>query len=310
MCPNWTFGWVRHVLEMDTSSAPIPVHRLSDRLHVPLGQARQATRVEHILERPAPVRTPVHRHDFHELLFISSGSGSHMLDMVQHPVNAPSLHLVAPGQVHQLTRSADLTGDVVMFASEALLGHGHAARAELFALAEAPGAITLTGAQLQEARALIALMEGELAAENPMPDVVEGFLGILLIKCAAWARACSAAARGPLDMNDPVRRFLDMVEHGYLEARQVAHYAQRLAITGDHLNTLVRERLGRTASGVIHDRLLLEAKRLLLHGDMSIKEVGYALGMKDPAYFTRWFSKAEGVAPVAFREAIRDKYKA
>jgi AraC-like DNA-binding protein len=143
-----------------------------------------------------------------------------------------------------------------------------------------------------------------------MPDVVEGFLGILLIKCAAWARACSAAARGPLDMNDPVRRFLDMVEHGYLEARQVAHYAQRLAITGDHLNTLVRERLGRTASGVIHDRLLLEAKRLLLHGDMSIKEVGYALGMKDPAYFTRWFSKAEGVAPAAFREAIRDKYKA
>ncbi|MFN9958651.1 MAG: helix-turn-helix domain-containing protein, partial [bacterium] len=90
-----------------------------------------------------------------------------------------------------------------------------------------------------------------------------------------------------------------MVEHGYLEARQVAHYAQRLAITGDHLNTLVRERLGRTASGVIHDRLLLEAKRLLLHGDMSIKEVGYALGMKDPAYFTRWFSKAEGVAPAA-----------
>jgi AraC-like DNA-binding protein len=168
----------------------------------------------------------------------------------------------------------------------------------------------LTSAQLQEARALIALMEGELAAEVPMIDVVEGFLGILLIKCAAWARTCSAAAQGPLDMNDPVRRFLDMVEQGYLDARQVAHYAQRLAMTGDHLSTLVRERLGRTASGVIHDRLLLEAKRLLLHGDMSIKEVGYALGMKDPAYFSRWFTKAEGQPPAAYRAAIRDKYKA
>lgn len=252
----------------------------------------------------------MHRHDFHELLFIATGSGTHMLDMVACEVTAPSLHLVSPGQVHQLTRSADLTGDVVMFAPDALLGHGHAARAELFARAGSPASIPLTEAQFTEARSLIALMEHELAAERPMVEVVEGYLGILLIKCVAWARGSSGSATGTRDVGDAVRRFLDMVEKGYLEARQVGHYAERLAMTGDHLNTLVRERLGRTASSVIHDRLLLEAKRLLLHGDMSIKEVGYALGMKDPAYFTRWFTKAEGQAPAAFREAIRDKYKA
>jgi AraC-like DNA-binding protein len=282
---------------------PIPTHHLSER-------SRQATRVEHIREKAARARTPVHRHDFHELLFIATGTGTHMLDMVHHTVSAPSLHLVSPGQVHQLTRSADMTGDVVMFVPDALLGQGHAARTELFARAEGPTAIALTAAQLAEARALIALMERELAAERPMVEVVEGYLGILLIKCAAWAREGTDAPRAMRDAGDPVRRFLDMVEQGYLEVRQVAHYADRLAMTGDHLNTLVRERLGRTASSVIHDRLLLEAKRLLLHGDMSIKEVGYALGMKDPAYFTRWFSKAEGLAPAAFREAIREKYKA
>lgn len=281
----------------------IPTHYLSER-------SRMATRVEHIHARPGPQRSPVHRHDFHELLFIATGSGMHMLDLVACEVKAPSLHLVSPGQVHQLMRSADLTGDVVMFAPDALLGQGHAARTELFARAEGPAAIALTAAQLAEAQALIALMERELAVERPMVEVVEGCLGILLIKCAAWAREGAEARPVPRDAGDPVRRFLDMVEQGYLEARQVAHYAERLAMTGDHLNTLVRERLGRTASSVIHDRLLLEAKRLLLHGDMSIKEVGYALGMKDPAYFTRWFSKAEGQAPAAFREAIRDKYKA
>lgn len=281
----------------------IPTHQLGAR-------ARTATRVEHISHRPAAAATPVHRHDFHELLFIATGAGTHMLDMVHHTVSAPSLHLVSPGQVHQLTRSADMTGDVVMFAPDALLGQGHAARTELFARAEGPAAIALSAEQLAEARALIALMERELAVERPMVEVVEGYLGILLIKCAAWARTGAAVRAVPRDAGDPVRRFLDMVEQGYLEARQVAHYAERLAMTGDHLNTLVRERLGRTASSVIHDRLLLEAKRLLLHGDMSIKEVGYALGMKDPAYFTRWFSKAEGQAPAAFREAIREKYKA
>jgi AraC-like DNA-binding protein len=252
----------------------------------------------------------VHRHDFHELLFIATGSGAHMLDMVQHAVQAPSLHLISPGQVHQLVRSADMTGDVVMFAPDALLGQGHGARSELFAQAEGPAAIPLSPEQLVESRALVALMKSELSMDRPMEEVVEGYLGILLIKCAAWARAVKGTKAAMRDANDPVRRFLDLVEKGYLEERHVSHYAERLAMTGDHLNTLVRERLGRTASSVIHDRLLLEAKRLLLHGDMSIKEVGYALGMKDPAYFTRWFSKAEGQAPAAFREAIREKYKA
>lgn len=294
---------IRGETHLGAVSSPIPTHHLSDR-------SPTVTRVEHIREKPAPAKTPVHRHDFHELLFITTGTGTHMLDMVAREVKAPSLHLVSPGQVHQLTRSADMTGDVVMFAPAALLGQGQGARAELFARAEGPASIALTVEQLGEARALVALMEKELTANRPMAEVVEGYLGILLIKCAAWARSADGDAVAPRDANDPVRRFLDMVEQGYLDARQVSHYAERLAMTGDHLNELVRDRLGKTASSVIHDRLLLEAKRLLLHGDMSMKEVGYTLGMKDPAYFTRWFSKAEGTAPAAFREAIREKYKA
>jgi AraC family transcriptional regulator, transcriptional activator of pobA len=267
-------------------------------------------RVEHIRPKAAASKTAVHRHDFHELLFIETGSGQHMLDLQQQVVTSPCVHLVSPGQVHQLERSADMSGLVVMFGPDVLLGQAQAARAELFALADRPGAVALTTAQVDESTALIDLMQRELASAQPMLDVVEGYLGILLIKCARWWKDVRSARVELGDSNDPVRRFFDLVERGYLEQRQVGHYADQLAMSGDHLNALVRERLGRTASSVIHDRLLLEAKRLLLHADLSIKEVGYALNMKDPAYFTRWFNKATGSAPAAFREEIRDKYKA
>jgi AraC-like DNA-binding protein len=60
---------------------------------------------------------------------------------------------------------------------------------------------------------------------------------------------------------------------------------------------------------VIHDRLLLEARRLLLHGEQSIKEVGYALNLQDPAYFARWFRKADGRTPAEYRQHIREKYQ-
>jgi len=159
----------------------IATHHLRDR-------SRLTTRVELIRERAATAKTAVHRHDFHELLFIATGSGTHMLDMVQHEVKSPSLHLISPRQVHQLLRSADMTGDVVMFAPDALLGQGHGARSELFARLEGPAAISLTNEQLHEARALIGLMESELAKQEPMAEVVEGYLGILLIKCLAWSR--------------------------------------------------------------------------------------------------------------------------
>jgi len=55
--------------------------------------------------------------------------------------------------------------------------------------------------------------------------------------------------------------------------------------------------------------LLLEAKRLLLHADLSVKEVSHALLMEDPAYFNRMFKKATGMTPVEYRTHIREKYK-
>lgn len=252
----------------------------------------------------------VHRHDFHELFFFATGSGQHMIDLEQITVNAPCMHVVAPGQVHQLQRSADMQGLVVMFGTDALLGQGHAARAELFANADGTCAFPLDAARFGEAEALVRQMETELQrSSGPVAEVVEGYLGILLIKCAHWAREARSTSAPTTEASDLVRRFNDLLERGFLAERQVTHYAEQLAVSPDHLNERVKERTGRTASKVIQDRLLLEAKRLLLHADMPIKEIGYALNMNDPAYFTRWFNKMEGRTPAAYRAHIRELYK-
>jgi AraC-like DNA-binding protein len=60
---------------------------------------------------------------------------------------------------------------------------------------------------------------------------------------------------------------------------------------------------------VLQDRLILEAKRLLLHSSMSLKEVGFALNMEDPAYFSRVFKKATGHTPGEYRDHVRELYK-
>ncbi|MBL7952501.1 MAG: helix-turn-helix domain-containing protein [Flavobacteriales bacterium] len=280
----------------------IPVHHLPVRSRIP-------TRVEHIRPGGQVVRSGVHRHDFHELFFFAQGTGLHMIDLQQHEVVSPSVHLVAPGQVHGLDRSADMEGLVVMFAADAQLGSGRAAMSELFAHADNPATFRIDSVQLIEAQGLIRSMELELARmDGPVADVVEGYLGILLLKCAHWARSARGAANQRIDINDPVKRFSELVERDFKEHRSVAGYADQMAISPGHLNELVKKRLGRNASDVIHERVLLEAKRLLLHADLTVKEVSHALSMDDPAYFNRMFKKATGQTPLEYRSSIREKY--
>ncbi|MBK8339509.1 MAG: helix-turn-helix transcriptional regulator [Flavobacteriales bacterium] len=233
-----------------------------------------------------------------------------MIDLETVVIEPPCMHLVAPGQVHQLSRSRDTRGIVLMFTEEGgSTADQHADLNDLFHVATAP-AFALSSAQFVEASELVSAIERELTSPaGPMDRAVQGYLGILLLKCAAWRRAALPPDTPALGAADPVRRFLRMVEREYLEHRQVGHYASTLAISADHLSDLVRKRLGRSASDVIQDRLLLEAKRLLLHADLSVKEVSHALHMEDPAYFNRVFKKATGLTPVEYRTHIREKYQ-
>ena len=99
------------------------------------------------------------------------------------------------------------------------------------------------------------------------------------------------------------------MERDFLTERRVGAYAERYAISVDHLSDMLRSRIGRSAMDVLQDRLILEAKRLLLHSTMSVKEVGFALNMEDPAYFSRVFKKATGLTPIEYRDQVRELYK-
>ena len=57
-----------------------------------------------------------------------------------------------------------------------------------------------------------------------------------------------------------------------------------------------------TPSDLIKEKLLLEAKRALRYTDTTVKEIAYELGFNDPAYFSRFFTKAAQKTPLQFRK--------
>ncbi len=282
----------------------IPVHHLPD-------AGRTMISVERIDARDAAVQNDVHRHDFHELFVFAGGTGEHMIDLEPIAMEPPCVHIVAPGQVHQLSRSADSTGAVVMFGVDATMAPGLAVDlAGLFGARNEARAFAISGPQFNELMMLVDAIERELAQADAVPaGVVRSYLNILLMKCGHWLNASTTDRPTRPDRNDPVSRFLEQVDREFLTKRLVNAYASDLAMSPDHLSELVKKRLGKSASDVVQERLLLEAKRLLLHADLSVKEVSHALRMDDPAYFNRMFKKALGVTPLVYRTHIREKYQ-
>jgi len=86
-----------------------------------------------------------------------------------------------------------------------------------------------------------------------------------------------------------------------LQVRTATDFAQMLAVHVNHLNRSVKEVTGRPTTAHIADRIISEAKALLMHTDWTIAEIAYGLGFEYPTYFNNYFKKLTGNTPSYFR---------
>ena len=76
----------------------------------------------------------------------------------------------------------------------------------------------------------------------------------------------------------------------------------------DNLGEVIKQQSGKTAIELIHERLMLEAKRMLFHTESSIKEIAFELGFEDASYFNRFFKRLGEQTPLAYRNSTRKMY--
>jgi AraC-like DNA-binding protein len=106
-----------------------------------------------------------------------------------------------------------------------------------------------------------------------------------------------------------LKKFQGLIDEHFSRRHQVSDYASFFKITSGHLSDIIKEQSGKTATELIHERIMLEAKRHLLHTEWSMKEIAFALGFEDAAYFGRFFKRIEGTTPATYRIDIRKKYQ-
>ncbi|MEB2778674.1 AraC family transcriptional regulator [Algoriphagus sp. D3-2-R+10] len=108
----------------------------------------------------------------------------------------------------------------------------------------------------------------------------------------------------PYTEHDLFRNFSRLVEIHFREKHSVADYADLLNLAPKTLSNKFKKLNLENPNEIIKNRILLEAKRLLMYSGKSIKEISYDLGYEDPAYFNRMFSQKTGYTPATFRKEI------
>jgi AraC family transcriptional regulator, transcriptional activator of pobA len=101
-----------------------------------------------------------------------------------------------------------------------------------------------------------------------------------------------------------VRAFQELISENIKadhKLRAVAEFAQALSIHPNHLNAVCKEVVGKTASELLQDSILLQAKSLIKNSEYSMKEIAYQLGYEEPNYFFRFFKKHIGLTPSEFK---------
>lgn len=252
-------------------------------------------RVERIETRLNP-RVPFpHRHDFYHLLFLERGSGWHEIEFVQYKVKPMQLFVMRPGEVHSWQLGGNTRGFVVEF-TKASLPLGKVTQQLLGHLDSMPSMI-LPERGHQIASQIEIMLDEFQHQQAGFRLSLEHLLLALLVRLARL--------EVPIKKNGHsaglVENFLTLVEKHFLREHAVGFYAEQLGVTTKSLTQQASKVLGKSAGTSIQERLLIEAKRLLVYSDLTVAEIGYELGYEDPNYFARFFRQHVGLAPGKYR---------
>lgn len=102
--------------------------------------------------------------------------------------------------------------------------------------------------------------------------------------------------------SDIVREFYYLVERHFAQEHEVAFYASKLNKSPKTLSNLFSLFSTRSPLNIIHDRILIHARRQINYSNLSIKEIAYELGYDDIQTFSRFFKSKEGMSPMQYRE--------
>lgn len=246
-----------------------------------------------------------HRHaDLCQLLFVFKGQAELEIEGQRTQLNEPAIQVLPPLSVHGFRFSEDVEGFVVTLANP-LINHLQVQLGNsVHALAQAEH--YPAGKDAQYLHSLFSALQAEYNGHQPAREMLmHSLVSVIMVWVSRQAIVRHNASQRPQRQREYLNGFIQLVEETYRQHVKVEDLAHRLGISVSHLNGTCRELAGQPALQIMHERQLLEAKRLLTYTSMTIYEMSELLGFSDPTNFTRLFRRRVGISPKAFRDRLK-----
>jgi len=248
-----------------------------------------------------------HRHDYYTLLVIKEAKGIHKIDFNEYELAQQQIYFVAPGQVHQLIENRKSKGFVFTFSNQFLIENSiKLSFIESLSLFENYGQSPPLLPNEDQFIKILRFTEEIYSLDNGNAKMKElsigSFLKLLLIECNNVCAINPLESYGEQTGNNIIREFRKKVNAEYKNEHSTSFYANHLNISPDHLNRIIKSKIGKTAKEYIQTRIITEAKRLLFFSDLSNKEIGFELGFNEPSNFSAFFKKCTQLSPSNFKK--------
>ncbi|MDR3713530.1 MAG: AraC family transcriptional regulator [Puia sp.] len=258
---------------------------------------------EHLKQHAHLILAP-HRHVFYASVLFTKGSGIHEIDFNAYDIVPGSVFMLFPGQVHTWEVSKDIDGYIFFHDEEFYNLNFTREKVENYPFFSST-----------ENMPMMILKDGEVSGiEISFREIVMEYRNRQLM---GFQKICSLLNVLYIDLsrvylpigerakqNEPqlaqVHRLEILVENNFRSIKYPREYARMMFMSEKNLNKICKITFNKTTSDVIADRIILEAKRMLVHSKFSVIQISVELGYLDDSYFIRVFKKRTGETPMQF----------
>ena len=251
--------------------------------------------------------TTTHRTGFYHIIWFQQGNPTHLVDFNPIKIKPNTLLFLNKDTVQRFDDKSKFGGEAILFTdsffckteADTKFLRNSILFNDLFSVSQIQ-----VKKQSKLFAGLLQQMTNELQdiKDNSQADILQNLLHNFLLYSERERRKQNfTEIKKGADL-DYVMLFKELLETGYKNQKQVNYYAKEIIITEKRLNQATTKVLGKTPKEIIDDRIMLEAKRILAHTTVSVKEIGYDLGFDEPTNFIKYFKKHSKFTPTEFRE--------
>lgn len=254
-------------------------------------------------------KDPIHQLSYYDITFITEGKGNFHIEDKAYYVKPHDVIFSKPGEIRKWDKERIINGYALIFEEEFLTSFFNdihfLQNLSFFHSTKPTAKISLDKEQIQILELLNKIKNEIKTYQTKDKHILRALLYEILTHLQRIYSKSNAITVKPVVTNSHVDKFIQLVERDFKQERSICYYADKLCLTPNYLNEVVKRTLGINAKQYIQNKTLTEIKKKLTYSPFSISEIAEEFHFDNISYFIRSFRKQTGKTPLNYRKSTQ-----